>query len=104
MRIVYSLGAAAFLAACAGSSPPPGGTCETRAMTELSALQAAIQTAETNVERGYALERRITPDTSQIEEVRVPVNVAKERRILADLRGRLESTQAQADAALAQCG
>ena len=104
MRIVYSLGTAAFLAACAGSSTPPGGTCETRAMTELSALQAAIQTAETSIERGYNLERRVVADTNQIEEVQVSINVAKERQNLANLQSRLESTQAQADAAVAQCG
>ncbi len=103
MRIVYSLGAAVFLSACAASSTPPGGTCATRASTELSALQAAIQTAETSIERGYAMVRQLGADGVQIVDVRVPVNVAKERQTLAGLQARLPEVQAQTDVALAAC-
>jgi len=104
MRIVYSLGTALFIAACSASSTPPGGTCATRASVELSALQAAIQTAETNLARGYGEERRVSADGAQVEVVQVPINAAKERRILADLKAQLGPVQAQTDIALAQCG
>ena len=104
MRIVYSLGTALFIAACSASSTPPGGTCATRASVELSALQAAIQTAETNLARGYGEERRAVAGGTQIEVVQVPINAAKERQILADLKVRLGPVQAQTDIALAQCG
>ncbi len=102
MRSVYSLGVAVFIAACSASSTPPGGTCATRASVELSALQAAIQTAETNLARGYGEERRVSADG--VEVVQVPINAAKERQILADLKARLGPVQAQTDIALAQCG
>ncbi len=104
MRIVYSLSTALFIAACSSSSTPPGGTCTTRASAELSALQAAIQTAETNLERGYGVERRLVSGSSQVEQVQVPINAAKERQILAGLQARLGPIQAQTDAAVAQCG
>lgn len=103
MRIVFSLGTALFIAACSTSSTPPGGTCATRASAELTALQAAIQTAETNIARGYGMMPQVVGDGGQIEEVRVPINVAKERRNLADLKARLGPVQAETDAALAAC-
>ncbi len=103
MRTVLSLSAALFIAACSTSSTPPGGTCATRASAELTALQAAIQTAETNIARGYGLTPQVVAGGTQIEEVRVPINVGKERRNLADLKARLGAVQAQTDAALAAC-
>jgi len=104
MRSVYSLGVAVFIAACSSSSTPPGGSCATRASAELSALQAAIETAETNIERGFGIERQLVAGSSQVEEVQVAINVAKERQKLADLQERLGPVQAQTNAAAAQCG
>jgi len=104
MRIVFTLGVAGFLAACSMSSTPPGGSCASRASADLNALEAAIQSAETNIERGFALVRQVAADGAQFEEVRVSVNRAKERQKLADLTARLEGVQAQTDAALALCG
>lgn len=104
MRIVLFLGAAAILAACSSSSTPLGGTCATRANSELAALQTAIQVSEQTVERGFSTVRQVSADGSQFEEVQVPVNVAKERQNLASLQARLGPVQAEANAALALCG
>ncbi|NOR62934.1 MAG: hypothetical protein GQ535_10630 [Rhodobacteraceae bacterium] len=104
MRIVLSIGAAVFVAACATSSTPVGGTCETRANAELTALKAAIQTSEQNLARGYALVRQLDPATGQVTEVQASVNSAKERQNLSNMQGRLGSVQAEADAGVAACG
>jgi len=104
MRIVFSIGVVAFLAACSSSSTPPGGSCEARASTELNALTAAIQTAETNIERGFSIERQISEDGLQVTDVEIRINAAKERQRLADMQARLVGVQASTDAALAQCG
>ncbi len=104
MRSIYSIGVAAFLAACSMSSTPAGGSCTARASTELNALTAAIQTAETNIARGFAVERQISEDGLQVADVEVPINAAKERQRLADMQARLGDVQASTDAALAQCG
>ena len=103
MRIVLFLGAAAVLAACSSSSTPTGGTCQTRANSQLTALQAAISVSEQTIERGYSTVRQLSADGSQFEEVQVPVNVAKERQNLANLQARLGPVQAETDAALALC-
>lgn len=103
MRLVFSLGAAVFLTACSMSSTPPGGSCATRASAELNALQAAIQSAETNIARGYSEERQVVEGSTQVETVQVPVNAAKEQQKLAGLQARLGPVQAQTDAALALC-
>lgn len=104
MRIVLSIGAAAILAACSASSTPPGGTCQTQANSELSALQGAIQASEQSIENGYSVVRQVSADGAQIQQVQVPVNVAKERQNLANLQARLAPTQAKANDALALCG
>lgn len=103
MRIVYSLGAAAFLAACSMSSTPPGGTCATRASVDLNALQAAIQIAETNLGLGYSIAQRAVAGSTEIQNIKVPINGAKERQSLAAMQARLGDVQAQTDIALAQC-
>ena len=104
MRIVLSIGAALFVAACATSSTPVGGTCETRANAELTALKAAIQTSEQNIERGFAMVRQLDPATGQVTEVQVPVNTARERQNLANLNAGLGPVQAEANAAVTACG
>ena len=104
MRIVFSISVAAFLAACSMSSTPRGGDCATQANTELSALQAAIQTSEANLARGFAIERRFDEATGTMAQVHVRINKAKEREKLAGLNARLPDVQASAAAALAQCG
>ena len=104
MRIVLSIGAALFVTACATSSTPVGGTCETRANAELTALKAAIQTSGQNLERGYAMVRQLDPASGQVIEVQAPVNAARERQNLANLQGRLGPVQAEAAAAVAACG
>jgi hypothetical protein len=104
MRIVLSIGAALFVAACATSSTPVGGTCETRANAELTALKAAIQTSEQNIERGYEMVRQFDPATGQVTKVQTPINAARERQNLANLQGRLGPVQASAAAAVAACG
>ena len=103
MRIIYSIGVATLLAACSMSSTPTGGSCTARASTELNALTAAIQTAETNIARGFAVERQISEDGLQVADVQVPINKAKESQRLADLQARLGGVQAQTDAAVALC-
>ena len=104
MRIVLFLGTAALLAACSSSSTPLGGTCESHANSELYALQGAIQASEQSIENGFSVVRQVSADGTQLEDVQVSVNVAKERQNLANLLARLEPTQAQATAALALCG
>ncbi len=104
MRIILSIGVAALLAACSSSSTPPGGTCQTRANSELNALNTAISVSEQTIERGFSIVRQVSADGSQFEEIQVPVNVAKERQNLASLQARLAPTQAEATAALALCG
>ena len=104
MRIVLSIGAALLVAACATSSTPVGGTCETRANAELTALKAAIQTSEQNIARGFAMVRQLDPATGQVTEVQAPINAASERQNLANLQGRLGPVQAEAAAAVAACG
>ena len=104
MRTVLYFGAAALLAACSSSSTPTGGTCETQARAELNALQAAIQVSEQSISLGYSTVRQFSADGTQVEDVRVPVNVGKERQNLANLQGRLGAVQAEADAAVARCG
>ncbi len=104
MRSVFTLGAAAFLAACSMSSTPVGGDCTTRANTELMALKSAIEAAETNLARGYAIERRIDEATGTTIEAHAPINRAEEQAKLASLNARLPDVQARAAAAVAQCG
>jgi len=104
MRIVIFFGAAALLAACSSASTPVGGTCETQARAELNALQGAIQVSEQSISLGYSTVRVVSADGSQVEEARLPVNVARERGDLANMRGRLGAVQAEADAAVAACG
>ena len=103
MRLILSLSTAAILSACAMSSTPPGGTCVTRASTELNALMSAIQSAETNLARGYVIVSRVSAETAQIEEVELPINAANERNKLANLNAKLDGVQAQTDAAVAMC-
>jgi len=102
MRIVFFTGAAVFLAACSMSSTPTGGDCATRASTELSALQSAIQATEVNIARGYTLDRQIE-ENGQITQVQVPLNTAKENQKLANLNARLGDVQARTNVAMAQC-
>ena len=104
MRLVLSLGAAVILTACSMSSTPPGGSCVSRASADLNALNGAITSAETNLARGYGIERQAVENSSQIESVQVPINAAKERHKLAGLQTRLPGVQAQTDTALALCG
>jgi len=103
MRLVLSLGTAVFLSACAMSSTPPGGNCTTRASAELNGLYAAISSAETNLARGYGVERQVVGDSAQIQAVQVPINASKERHKLTGLQARLPDIQAQTDAAVAMC-
>jgi hypothetical protein len=104
MRLVLSLSAALVASACSFGTTTASGSCAARATTELTALQAAIQTAEENLARGYSVERQLVEGSTQVEEVQMPINAAKEREKLAGLQGRLDATQAQADSALAACG
>ena len=104
MRTVLSLGVVTFLAACSMSSTPRGGDCATRANTELSALQTAIQSTEVNLARGFALERRFDEATGLVTQVQVPINKAQERAKLESLNARLPDVQARTATALAQCG
>ncbi len=104
MRLVLSLSAALVASACSFSTTTANGSCAARATTELTALQAAIQTAEENLARGFSIERQLVGGSTQVEEVQVPINVAKENAKLAGLQERLGATQAQADSALAACG
>jgi ubiquinone biosynthesis protein UbiJ len=65
-------------------------------------LQAAIQTSETNLARGYAEEHRMVAGSAQV--VRVPLDTAKERQRLAGLQARLGPLQAKTASAVAVCG
>jgi len=104
MRIVFSIVVVTFLAACSFNSTPRGGDCTSRANTELSALQAAIQTAEANLARGFAVERRLDETAGVMVQVEVPINNAQEQAKLDSLNARLPGVQASTAAAVAQCG
>ena len=103
MRLYSSLAAAVFVAACSSASTPPGGTCATRASAELSALQTAIGVAETNIARGFSVQRILSEDGTQVEEVQTPIDVDDETEKLASLQAQLGPVQAKTNTAIAQC-
>ena len=106
------------LAACT----TPLQQCLSQARAQQSALSAQIQTAQGNINRGYAIHTQSVPYTyvgvcyaddgssysceqngTRTEETPVAIDVAEERRKLAQLKRDLAAITPAADAAAAQC-
>ena len=113
-----ALPALALLAACA----TPQERCINTAANQVRTMQSLISTTQSNIARGYALHRSQKPyealyicfDKDQkpyncfhteyrTVETPVTIDVAEERRKLAQLKRRLPSEKRKMDAAITSC-
>jgi hypothetical protein len=113
-----TLPALAILAACA----TPQEQCINTASNQVRTMQTLINTTEGNIARGYAIHRSQEPyevidvcyDTDgksyncfhteyRTKETPVTIDVAEERRKLAQLKRRLPAEKRKMDAAISNC-
>ena len=105
------------LAACA----TPQEVCVNRALAEVRAIEFRIATVSRNIDRGYAVHRSRNPRVGVVacsggdnfricqkisdgpRETPVAIDVADERRKLAELQARLADARARAAANVAAC-
>lgn len=105
------------LAACA----TPRQQCETDATKNVKALERAVADAQANIDRGYALERDVSPqfrygfcnkggnlttcirNDARVKTKPVAIDLAEERRKLASAQQRLTTERTRANIQLAQC-
>jgi hypothetical protein len=118
MKPIITLPALALLAACA----TPQEQCINTASNAMRTLQGRIATIEGNISRGYAIHKQQQPrnvagicydlesvpyaclETEfRIVETPVPVDMADQRRQLADLKRRLPAEQKKARQGIATC-
>ena len=113
-----ALPALAILAACA----TPQEQCINTASSQVRTMQSLINTTEGNIARGYAIHRSQEPyevldvcydadgkayscfhTEYRTKETPVAIDVAEERRKLAQLKRRLPAERRKMDAAIANC-
>ncbi len=107
-----------LLAACT----TPQEACIYDAQKELRTLQARIDTARGNIDRGYAIHRQVVPYTyaaichtdageayqcernaTRIQETPVSIDLGEERARLARLRAALPAARRAAEVRIAEC-